>query len=347
MPKDQPQLIPVGSAARDPSWKQSRKASGSPRAKSAPSQHRSRLRAWRSSSEAPSTASERSPRTGQRERRSAPSSPAALGQTEEATSATQAEIKRLTELLSALKSPEDDVILDTVKSRIHSLKRELTAVKPLEDQISILQTLHKRKTHNLDNLQIFIDDAQKEKQLVGAELDQIGADLFVLKRQRLSQLDPQPFQVADPEAQARIQQQDHVIKHLAAQLNHMQTRLQACSQAPAPSQAASPGPLVTMPLAPVLPGPLVTPVAPVAPVEPPPPQPAPLPPGMHPMFTGMSLFHGMYSSELIDGGSSEQSSISLADNTIQQDLLAIAPEQTIRHLHPLLTQQQITDQPFH
>ena len=185
-----------------------------------------------------------------------------------ASSTAHAEISRLTKLLPALKSPEDDAHIESVKARITALKREATAAKPLEDQITILQNLVKRKTQTLDNLVIFINDAQKEHQVAGAELNQINADLAILKQRRLVELDIQPVQVANPQAQAHILQQDQVIAQMAQQLNQLQTLLLSvqAAQVPLPGAPSVDG-MQAAPATPFAPGPLPgAPASPVAPV---------------------------------------------------------------------------------
>jgi hypothetical protein len=234
--------------------------SGSARAKSTPAQRQPWLKnqhhplnqSRRSSSEAPSTASESTQRSGRQDRRSAgrrsgEQDRKATKEEDEVMdqppSSAHAEITRLTKLLPALKSPEDDSHMETIKSRITALKREATAAKPLEEQITILQNLVKRKTHTLDNLALFISDAQKEQQTAGAELNQINADLLILKQRRLAELDIQPVQVANPQAQAHILQQEQVIAQMAFQLNQLQTMLLAvqAAQVPHPSSASADG----------------------------------------------------------------------------------------------------------
>jgi len=185
-----------------------------------------------------------------------------------ASNTAHAEISRLTKLLPALKSPEDDAHIEAVKARITALKREATAAKPLEDQIKILQNLVKRKTQTLDNLVIFINDAQKEHQVAGAELNQINADLAILKQRRLVELDIQPVQVANPQAQAHILQQDQVIAQMAQQLNQLQTLLLSvqAAQVPLPGAPSVDG-MQAAPPTPFAPGPLPgAPASPVAPV---------------------------------------------------------------------------------
>ena len=154
-------------------------------------------------------------------------------------SSAHTEILRLTKVLPALKSPEDDFHKETIEKRILALKREATAAKPLEEQITILKNLVERKLDRLTKLQIIITEAQTEHQTVGAETEQIKADLQVLKQRRLAELDIQPVQVVNPQAQAHILHQEQVIAQMAVQLNQLQTMLLSVQAEQVPTPAAA------------------------------------------------------------------------------------------------------------
>ena len=139
---------------------------------------------------------------------------------------THAEIQRLSKLIPALKLPEDEDLKQTLEKRILELKKRATSAKPLEEQISILQSLVERKEQKMEKLKDSIAKAQLEVQTVGAEMEVLKQELSQLKQRHLASLDIQPVQAPeDQQAQLHIQHQNAVIADMAAQMQNLQAML--------------------------------------------------------------------------------------------------------------------------
>ena len=97
----------------------------------------------------------------------------------------------------------------------------------MEKQIKVLQNGLQRKQDRVAKLEDVILQAQLEQRKLGEEIATVQADLEVLKRRRLAELDIAPQQEPQaPQYMAQIQQQQATIAQLAQQLQQLQDQMQ-------------------------------------------------------------------------------------------------------------------------